>query len=118
MQVSTVGLDPFFARRIKCKRKDVPLFFPLISRGFEMKKKRDTVTYELKQGNEVVYVGTTNDPERREHEHKEEGKKFSHMKVTSRKITDDGAKQKESTRLKTYRKNQGKNPQYNKDSDG
>ena len=75
-----------------------------------MVKKRDTVTYELKQGNQVVYVGTTNNPERREQEHKGEGKKFSHMRITSRRMTDTGAKQKESERLKTYRKNQGKNP--------
>ena len=45
-----------------------------------MTKKRDTVTYELKQGNTVVYVGTTNDPERREQEH-DEGKQFSHMNI-------------------------------------
>ena len=83
-----------------------------------MPKKQDTVTYELKKGNEVVYVGTTNDPERREQEHKEQGKKFGHMNVTSRRMTEDGAKRKETERLATYRKNQGNNPKYNKDSDG
>lgn len=83
-----------------------------------MAKKNDTVTYELKQGNKVVYVGTTNDPERREQEHKDVGKKFSHMNITSRRMTNDGAKKKEAERLSTYRKNQGMNPKYNKDSDG
>jgi predicted GIY-YIG superfamily endonuclease len=83
-----------------------------------MTKKRETVTYELKNGNEVVYVGTTNDPERREQEHRDAGKKFGGMNVTSKKMTDDGAKKKEAERLATYRKNQGKNPKYNKDSDG
>ncbi|MES9897706.1 MAG: hypothetical protein ABW148_01645 [Sedimenticola sp.] len=83
-----------------------------------MAKKRETVTYELKKGNEVVYVGTTNDPERREQEHRDQGKQFGHMNVTSRRMTDDGAKQKEAERLATYRKNQGTNPKYNKDSDG
>lgn len=83
-----------------------------------MPKKQDTVIYELKQGNKVVYVGTTNDPERREQEHKEDGKKFSHMNVTSRRMTEEGAKKKETERIETYRKNQGKNPKYNKDSDG
>ncbi|WP_419592785.1 GIY-YIG nuclease family protein, partial [Thiolapillus sp.] len=78
----------------------------------------DTVTYELKQGNKVVYVGTTNDPERREQQHREDGKKFGHMNVTSRRMTEDGAKKKETDRLATYRKNQGRNPKYNKDSDG
>ncbi len=83
-----------------------------------MAKERDTVTYELKKGNKVVYVGTTNDPERREQEHKDEGKQFSHMNITSRRMTDEGAKQKESDRLEAYRKNQGKNPKYNKEDDG
>jgi predicted GIY-YIG superfamily endonuclease len=83
-----------------------------------MAKKQDTVTYELKQGNKVVYVGTTNDPEQREQQHREDGKKFGHMNVTSRRMTEDGAKRKEAERLTTYRKNQGRNPKYNKDSDG
>lgn len=83
-----------------------------------MAKKQDTVTYELKQGNKVVYVGTTNDPERREQEHLAAGKTFGHMNVTSRRMTEGGAKKKEAEKLKTYRKNQGKNPKYNLDSDG
>ena len=83
-----------------------------------MAKKRDTVTYELKQGNKVVYVGTTNDLERREQQHREDGKKFSSMKATSRRMTEDGARRKETERLATYRKNQGENPKYNKDPDG
>ena len=83
-----------------------------------MTKKQDTVTYELKQGNKVVYVGTTNEPERREQEHREEGKKFGHMNITSRRMTENGAKKKEKERLETYRKNQGKHPKYNKNSDG
>jgi len=83
-----------------------------------MAKERDTVTYELKNGNKVVYVGTTNDPEQREEEHRAAGKKFGHMNVTSRRMTDEGAKKKEAERLETYRKNQGDNPKYNKNSDG
>ena len=83
-----------------------------------MTKKQNTVTYELKQGNKVVYVGTTNDPGRREQEHVEAGKEFSHMKITSRRMTEEGAMKKEEERLKTYRQNQGVNPKYNKDSNG
>ena len=83
-----------------------------------MAKKRETVTYELKKGKKVVYVGTTNDPDRREQEHQNDGKSFTNMNITSRKMTDDGAKKKETERLQTYRKNQGQNPEYNKDSDG
>ena len=76
------------------------------------------VQRKRKKRNKVLYVGTTNEPERREQEHREAGKKFSHMNITSRRMTEDGAKKKEKERLETYRKNQGKNPKYNKDSDG
>jgi len=83
-----------------------------------MANKRDTVTYELREATKIVYFGTTDDPKRREQEHREAGKNFSKLKVTSRKMTEDGAKKKEAARLAIYRKNQGKNPKYNEDSDG
>lgn len=84
-----------------------------------MAKKRDTVTYDLKQGRKVVYKGTTNNPEKREIEHRQKGKKFSRLLVTSRMMTREGAKKREADALKTYRRNHGgKNPKYNKDSDG
>lgn len=83
-----------------------------------MAKKRDSVTYRLKKGRATVYIGTTNDPERRADEHREEGKRFSGMQITSRRMTEVGAEQKEAEQLKNYRSNHGKNPQYNKDADG
>jgi predicted GIY-YIG superfamily endonuclease len=84
-----------------------------------MGKKRDTVTYDLKDGNKIVYRGTTNDPNAREEAHRADGKKFAKLVVTSRKMTEEGAKVKESKVLKTYRKDHGgKNPKYNKDTDG
>lgn len=84
-----------------------------------MGKKRDTVNYDLKDGKKIVYRGTTDDPERRSEEHKEDGEKFTKLTVTSRKMTEDGAKQKETEALERYRKSHGgKNPKYNKDSYG
>ena len=81
--------------------------------------KRDTVTYDLKQKGKIVYRGTTNNPERREQEHDDDGKRFTKMTITSRRMTADGAKQKEGQALKTYRQNHaGRNPRYNEDSDG
>ena len=81
--------------------------------------KRDTVTYELKRGRKVVYRGTTNDPDRREAQHRSEGKKFDKLRKTSVKMTEQGAKKKEERELATYRGSHGgKNPIYNKDSDG
>lgn len=38
---------------------------------------RDTYKYELHNGNKVVYVGITNDLERREAEHRNEGMDFT-----------------------------------------
>jgi len=84
-----------------------------------MRKKQDTVTYDLKDGQKVVYKGTTNDPKAREEQHRTNGKRFTKMAVTSRKMTKEGAKKKETKALKTYRKSHhAKNPKYNKDTDG
>ena len=84
-----------------------------------MNSKRDTVTYELKQGHKVVYRGTTNDPAAREAAHRSDGKVFDRLVPTSRRMTADGAKAKEKQSLETYRRNHGgKNPKYNRDSDG
>jgi len=83
-----------------------------------MAKKRKNVTYRLKEGRRTVYLGSTNDPERREQEHRDEGKRFTKMEIASRRMTDDGAKKREAEQLKNYRSNHGRNPKYNKDSDG
>ena len=79
----------------------------------------DTVTYRLRDGNEIVYIGTTNDPVRRLQEHQSEGKQFTKLEVTSRKMTEKGAEEKEAGDLAQYRKNHGgRNPKYNKKNDG
>ena len=51
--------------------------------------KRDTYKYELTKGNRVVYVGITNDPERREAEHHQD-KDFDKMKIVGNASTLDG----------------------------
>ena len=84
-----------------------------------MPKKRDTVTYSLYKGNKKVYIGTTNNPDGRAQEHKQDGKHFGRMDITSRRMTEEGAKQKESDMLESYRRSHGgRNPRYNKDNDG
>ena len=83
------------------------------------KKPRDRVTYHLKRGNEVVYIGSTKDPARREAEHRNEGKDFDELVPTSPRMTRDGAKRKEAEDLETYRRgHRGQNPLYNADDDG
>ena len=82
-------------------------------------KPRDTFTYDLKKGNRVVYKGITDDPARRETEHRDAGKDFDKLVPTSRRMTRDGAKRKEAESLKTYRRGHGgQNPLYNADDDG
>lgn len=84
-----------------------------------MKNPRNTVTYELKQSRKVVYRGTTNNPAAREAAHRADGKVFDRLVPTSRRMTADGAKAKEKQSLENYRRNHGgKNPKYNRDSNG
>jgi len=83
------------------------------------KSRRTTVTYDLTRKRKIVYRGTTKDPKRREEEHREEGKHFDKLKVTSRKLTPESAKEKEEQNLENFRRtHKGKNPSYNDDLDG
>jgi predicted GIY-YIG superfamily endonuclease len=80
------------------------------------KPRRDTVTYQLRHNRKVVYIGTTSDPDRREQAHRAEGKRFTKLVVTSRSMTEEGAKKKRIEQLEAYRRSHdGKNPKYNKD---
>ena len=84
-----------------------------------MPKPRDTVTYDLKKGREVVYRGATNNPERREQEHRDAGLAFDRLVQTSRRMTPEGAKGREEKSLETHRRGHGgRNPKYNQDDDG
>lgn len=60
--------------------------------------KRNTYKYELTKGNKVVYVGITNNPERREAEHRQ-NKNFDKMKIVGNVSTLDGASQWETNRI-------------------
>jgi hypothetical protein len=81
-------------------------------------KNRDYFKYELKNNHKVVYVGITNDIDRRELEH-EVTKNFSHINKVGNACTEASAKKWEEERLQTYRKNHGgENPKYNKRNNG
>ena len=83
------------------------------------KQPMDTITYDLKKGQRVVYKGTTNDPKAREAKHRADGKDFDRLVQTSRRMTADGAKEKEARALDTYRRgHSGQNPRYNRTDDG
>ena len=71
--------------------------------------KRNTYKYELTKGNKVVYVGITNNPGRREAEHRQ-NKNFDKMKIVGNVSTLDGASQWETNRIQT--------PLYNQNEHG
>ncbi len=80
-----------------------------------MNKKRDTNIYELFNGNKKVYIGISDDPNRREQEHRDEGKKFTSIRIVGPRLTEESALKKESERISQYQKgHKGKNPKYNK----
>ncbi len=84
-----------------------------------MPKKRDVVTYALYEGSKKIYIGTTDKPERRLREHELEGRRFTRMEITSRRMTEDGAMKKEAEQIQNYRRaHGGKNPGYNIDRKG
>ena len=77
-------------------------------------KQRATVTYDLKQGNGIVYRGTTTDARRREAEHRDEGWRFDRLCPTSANLTPVSAKRREEAALASYRRGHGGSmPPYN-----
>ena len=82
-------------------------------------KKQDTRTYALYDGRKKVYIGTSNDLNERAEAHRDEGKRFTRIEATSRAMTEESARKREAEQLARYRgSHNGRNPQYNKDSDG
>lgn len=80
--------------------------------------KREMFKYELTRGNRVVYVGITNDPARREAEHRQD-KNFDRMRIVGRPSTLYGAYEWEAKRIQTYMRNHdGHTPIYNQNSHG
>lgn len=84
-----------------------------------MAEKRDTNKYELLNGHRVVYVGTTNDLERRAQEHKAEGMEFTSIRKVGNITTPTAAGKWEEERIQTYKDNHnGQRPEYNKNDSG
>jgi len=79
---------------------------------------RNTKKYILKQGNKIIYVGITDDLDRRVKDHQKD-KDFNIVEKVGNKTTREAAKKWEEQRLETYRKSHsGKNPEYNKTDKG
>ena len=66
-----------------------------------------------------VYIGQTNDPDRRYDEHVRSGKEFTHMKITTYPRSYETSIKEERNDLEVYRNShQGNNPKYNKTNHG
>ena len=83
--------------------------------GFGNKKK---VTYKLVKDGKATYIGSTNNPNRRNVEHSESGKKYDYMQVTSSRVSKSEAERRETRNIVSYRKATGRNPKYNRTSNG
>ena len=81
-----------------------------------MKKKK--VTYKLVDKGKTKYIGTTNNPKRRNAEHSKSGKKYDYLQVTSSRVSKSEAEKRETRNIRSYKKATGKRPKYNKTSDG
>ena len=79
-----------------------------------MARQRNHYRYQLKDGHRIVYIGITNDPDRRLDEHEAEGKGFGHMRIVGPSVTRETAAAWEAESLKRYRwAHRGRNPKYN-----
>jgi len=70
-------------------------------------KPRDHWRYEFYDGRKLVYIGTTNDPERRAPEHLREGKHFTNIRVIGLAVTEQSAREWEAVRKRTYQDHHG-----------
>ena len=76
-------------------------------------------TYALWHRGKKVYIGESEDPVDRAKQHKDDGKKFDRVEITSRPMKPDNAEKRQAQQLKAYRRSHGgKNPPYNKTDDG
>jgi predicted GIY-YIG superfamily endonuclease len=84
--------------------------------GFLGKKK--AVNYSLIRKGRSVDIGVTNNPKRRNFEHRKSGKKYDYMKITSKITSRRTALKNETRNLNDYRKATGRRPKYNKTWNG
>ena len=81
--------------------------------------KQKSRTYSLYKGRQKVYIGEAANPERRAEQHRQEGKHFDRVQVTSRPIMKENARKREAEQLEAYRRGHGgKNPRYNETDEG
>ena len=80
---------------------------------------RKTYKYRIKDGNRIVYYGTTHDLERREREHRNDGMDFTKMEKVGQITTNAAAGAWEEENIKRYmQQHGGKRPKYNLNDTG
>lgn len=80
-------------------------------------EKKDTYVYKLVRKAEIVYIGITNDLERREQEHRED-KQFDEMHVIKGPYTREDAEKVESIQLRLFSFIHSHLPEYNQTCNG
>jgi predicted GIY-YIG superfamily endonuclease len=63
---------------------------------------------------EIVYKGITNDPDAREREHREDGKRFRHLETVGNSKSWSEARRDEKRALWRHYEREGRQPRYNK----
>lgn len=81
---------------------------------------RNTRKYELRDSSgKTLYIGITNNLERREAEHRYDGKKFNEMVQIGRATTAKAAANWEKEAIQDYKdSHRGRRPRYNKNDSG
>lgn len=82
------------------------------------RKPRNTKVYREKRGRETVYIGITDDLQRREREHRKDGHNFTNMEPVGPALTRESAEAREQQTLQNFKKNHGRLPKYNVDPNG
>ena len=77
----------------------------------------DTYVYKLVRNGQIVYIGITNDLERREQEHRED-KQFDEMQVIKGPCTREEAEKLESIQLRIFSFYHSHLPEYNQTCNG
>jgi predicted GIY-YIG superfamily endonuclease len=76
--------------------------------------KRDTYNYNLYDGKKKVYVGITDNPDRREQEHIQDNKRFTRMDVQKPAVSRNTALEREQEALERFQRSHGgRTPKYN-----
>lgn len=79
-----------------------------------MIKKIDHFRYELKRRRKLVYVGITKDPELKQAQHRQEGKRFTRMHIVGPSVSKEMAEKWKDYALRMYkRSHNGQLPEYN-----